>query len=226
ASVSCSTLPIHELIAYTFESKCEPSGPVCTGSLQAEGENDATGIVINKPAFAITAFTAGTPTSGNTLEGSVTVDNTNGVATGLPQNAVIKVYHDANSNGIVDATDTQIGSKTVSITTTTSQVFTYAFTTDFLGDFCPAIVELTPECACETPMVFVYTDCETILPVTLSSFAVSRAEAGVLLKWSTVTETNSGRFEIQQSTDAKTWKTIGKVDAAGDSPVMTHYSFT
>lgn len=226
ASVSCSTLPIHELIAYTFESKCEPSGPVCTGSLQAEGENDATGIVINKPAFAITAFTAGTPTSGNTLEGTVTVANTNGIATGLPQNAVIKVYHDANSNGVVDATDTQIGSKTVSLTTTTSQVFNYAFTTDYLGDFCPAIVEITPECACESPVIYTYTDCETILPVTLHSFTASPSEAGVLLKWSTVTETNSGRFEIQQSTDAKTWKAIGTVDAAGDSPVMSHYSFT
>ncbi|MEO6687043.1 MAG: T9SS type A sorting domain-containing protein [Dyadobacter sp.] len=224
-NLSCGTLPILEQVNYTFESVCLTSGVTCSGSLQAEGENTGTGIVINKPALSITGFTAATPTATNIVEGTVTVSNTNGVTTGLPQAATITVYHDSNNNGVVDAADMQIGTKSITVGTGSPQVFPYSFTTTYTGNLCPALVVLDLACACENPVVYAYS-CNTPLPVTLQSFELHQAEKGVLLSWATTTEANSDHFDIQHSSDAKNWSDIGKVAAAGESKLTNKYSFT
>ncbi|MBE9460571.1 T9SS type A sorting domain-containing protein [Dyadobacter subterraneus] len=225
SDLSCGTLPILEQVNYTFESTCLTSGVTCSGSLQAEGENTGTGIVIDKPSLHITGFTAATPTASNILEGTVTVTNTNAVTTGLPQAANITVYHDSNNNGVVDAADVQIGTKAITVTTASPQVFNYNFSTTYSGNLCPALVVLDLACACENPVIYAYS-CNTPLPVTLQSFELQQAEKGVLLTWATTTEANSDHFEIQHSMDAKNWSDIGKVAAAGESLLTNKYSFT
>ena len=225
AALSCAALPIHELVAYTFEATCVPSGPSCSGTLQAEGEHDGTVITISKPALSITGFTAGTPNATNIVEGTMTVSNTNGVMTGLPQAATITVYHDSNNNGIIDAGDVTIGTKSVTIATTTPQVFNYSMTTTYQGNLCPVLVSLGTVCACTNPIVYQYA-CNIPLPVKLESFDVTNSESGVLLNWATTSETNSDRFEIEHSIDATNWYGIGSVKAAGESKLSNKYSFT
>ncbi|MHA4740632.1 T9SS type A sorting domain-containing protein [Dyadobacter sp. MSC1_007] len=64
------------------------------------------------------------------------------------------------------------------------------------------------------------------LPVTLVSFEARKTEASSILTWVTSAETNSDHFEIQRSTDSKTWKGIGAVNAQGDSKGKKEYSYT
>ena len=64
------------------------------------------------------------------------------------------------------------------------------------------------------------------LPVTLISFNAKALDNGVLLNWSTATETNSDRFEIERSMNGKTWSSIGTVRSHGESSTLKKYDFT
>jgi hypothetical protein len=68
------------------------------------------------------------------------------------------------------------------------------------------------------------------LPVTLSSFTAKAESAelnkSVVLKWSTTQETNSDRFDIQRSSDAKEWNTIGEMLTGKESSELKNYQFT
>jgi hypothetical protein len=63
------------------------------------------------------------------------------------------------------------------------------------------------------------------LPVTLISFNGEKQETSALLTWATSEETNSDRFDIQHSTDGKTWGVVGTVASNGESTVKRTYSF-
>jgi hypothetical protein len=63
------------------------------------------------------------------------------------------------------------------------------------------------------------------LPVTLITFEGSAKENHVALKWSTSEETNADGFDIQHSTNGKSWNVIGNVVAAGESRVQANYTF-
>ena len=65
----------------------------------------------------------------------------------------------------------------------------------------------------------------TSLPVTLVSFNVVKQESTAMLTWSTTEETNSERFEIQRSPDAKNWKTIGNIASGKESTTLRTYKF-
>lgn len=67
---------------------------------------------------------------------------------------------------------------------------------------------------------------EPPLPVTLVSFSGKAVEKAIDLKWVTTEEVNASHFEIQRGGDAKTFATIGKVDAKGDSKALVDYQFT
>ncbi len=68
------------------------------------------------------------------------------------------------------------------------------------------------------------------LPVTLVSFSVRREGNGAkgisLLNWATTEETNSDRFEIERSTDARNWVRIGVKASHGESATLKRYDFT
>jgi hypothetical protein len=69
------------------------------------------------------------------------------------------------------------------------------------------------------------------LPVTLVSFTVKATGGSVenqtaVLNWSTTAETNSDRFEIEHSSEGKTWTVIGSTLAKGESSALVNYEFT
>lgn len=64
------------------------------------------------------------------------------------------------------------------------------------------------------------------LPVELSSFEGKATASGIELSWTTASETNNDRFEVQRSTDGKIYTTIGTVKGAGNSSTTLSYSFT
>ena len=64
------------------------------------------------------------------------------------------------------------------------------------------------------------------LPVTLGPLAVSKAGNNVLISWSTLTEINTAGFDIERSTDNRTYASIGSVAAQGNSTQKVDYSFT
>lgn len=63
------------------------------------------------------------------------------------------------------------------------------------------------------------------LPVTLIAFGVRAEGQMALLNWATTEETNSDRFEIQQSSDVQNWQTIGNVKSHGESNTLQSYDF-
>lgn len=67
-------------------------------------------------------------------------------------------------------------------------------------------------------------DCSS-LPVKLISFSGTQQDNLVLLEWKTANEQDNAGFEIEKSTDAKTFKKIGFVDGGGDSREVRKYNF-
>ncbi|GLU56782.1 hypothetical protein Dfri01_62430 [Dyadobacter frigoris] len=65
----------------------------------------------------------------------------------------------------------------------------------------------------------------TPLPVTLTSFSVQKEGIQAILNWATTAETNSDRFEIQHSIDAKGWNLVGTVVSKGESTILSNYQF-
>lgn len=66
----------------------------------------------------------------------------------------------------------------------------------------------------------------TPLPVTLTTFKVTKEGQTAKLDWATTAETNSDHFEIQHSVTGKDWHVIGKVNSHGESTVENKYTFT
>lgn len=64
------------------------------------------------------------------------------------------------------------------------------------------------------------------LPVDLITFTADCENDGVLLKWSTATETNNDYFTLEKSSNASDWYEIAKVPGAGNSNQLMHYAFT
>lgn len=62
----------------------------------------------------------------------------------------------------------------------------------------------------------------TTLPVTYNSFNVAKVSEGVLVKWSTQTETNNNRFEVQRASDDKAFVKLHTELAKGNN---SSYSF-
>ena len=63
------------------------------------------------------------------------------------------------------------------------------------------------------------------VPVELTSFNASVTKRGVELKWSTATETNNKGFDIQKSTDNKTFSSIGFVNGKGTTTIIQQYNY-
>jgi len=64
------------------------------------------------------------------------------------------------------------------------------------------------------------------LPVSLAYFAVKSAENGHLLTWETSFEFNSDFFEVQRSTDMKTWEYLAEIKSLQNSHKSEQYQFT
>lgn len=72
---------------------------------------------------------------------------------------------------------------------------------------------------------FVTTTTPIFLPVVLSKYEASLVNGVAKLDWTTISETNSGHFEIFRSVDAENFELIGQVSAKGESYVAVNYEF-
>lgn len=63
------------------------------------------------------------------------------------------------------------------------------------------------------------------LPVKLVKFLASNQENVVKLAWTTTSESDAKEFEIQHSTNGKSWNVLGNVEAQGESNNTVTYSF-
>lgn len=66
----------------------------------------------------------------------------------------------------------------------------------------------------------------TPLPVELVSFEGKATASGVSLTWSTASELDNDRFELERSQDGKSFGRIAEVKGAGNSNVLLKYSYT
>ncbi|MCC6550119.1 MAG: T9SS type A sorting domain-containing protein [Ignavibacteriaceae bacterium] len=64
------------------------------------------------------------------------------------------------------------------------------------------------------------------IPVELTSFIASVSEGKVILDWTTATETNNARFEVERKSGNEDWSVIGSVRGSGTTTSSTAYRFT
>ncbi|MEP6926403.1 MAG: T9SS type A sorting domain-containing protein [Ginsengibacter sp.] len=62
-----------------------------------------------------------------------------------------------------------------------------------------------------------------VLPIKLTSFTVSREDKKIRLQWVTASEQNNDHFEIQRSSDGRTWKTIANIKGHGTTTASNSY---
>lgn len=94
------------------------------------------------------------------------------------------------------------------------------------GDVEPGYVESATAVTTFSPFTFASNSGSiNPLPVELLSFEGSIENSSVVLTWSTATELNNDRFEIQKSTDGSIFKMIGTVNGNGNSNTVIHYDF-
>ncbi len=68
--------------------------------------------------------------------------------------------------------------------------------------------------------------CNTALPVTLTTFTGQITDGSEAhLQWATTSETNSYRFDVEHSSDARDWRRVGSVDARGESNKLVNYAY-
>lgn len=71
-----------------------------------------------------------------------------------------------------------------------------------------------------------YVEAPAPLPISMIAFDVKKyGERSSFLSWSTASEINSSHFSVQRSTDKKSWGTVGRVNAAGNSHLVENYNF-
>lgn len=68
-------------------------------------------------------------------------------------------------------------------------------------------------------------NCSSPLPVELISFNAQKKNETVVLDWLTATEVNNEKFIIERSADFSNWEVIGEEKGAGNSGVISRYSF-
>ncbi len=64
------------------------------------------------------------------------------------------------------------------------------------------------------------------LPVELIAFSAVPKDKTVQLSWATATEHNNAHFDIQRSTDSRTWENIGTIAGSGSTQEPQKYQFT
>jgi glucose/arabinose dehydrogenase len=72
---------------------------------------------------------------------------------------------------------------------------------------------------------FVANNSLTILPVVLKEINANWIGNQASVSWSTASETNTASFDVERSTDGRTFSTVGNIEAKGNSNVMNSYRF-
>jgi hypothetical protein len=177
---------------------------LCDIDLTKPNPENQVACVAKAAIFAVTATGTGTLT----YQWQVSTDGGNN-------------WTDLAPGGATDANGTYSGANTDTLTLTPA-------TTVWSGNRYRVIVDSDSDLCTLTSApagLTVRTEEECSLPVTLVSFTVSKEAGTALLNWATTEETNSDRFEIERSFDAKNWKTIGTKASQGESSVLRKYDF-
>lgn len=69
-----------------------------------------------------------------------------------------------------------------------------------------------------------YTVTRSTLPVSLIEFSVKTIQKQVFASWSTASERNNARFDLERSTDARTFERIVQLDGHGTTTTRQNYS--
>jgi uncharacterized delta-60 repeat protein len=75
-------------------------------------------------------------------------------------------------------------------------------------------------------VIAAFQNADVVLPIQLLSFTASVQNTSVLLQWKTTAEQNTSHFIIEKSNDGTNFRSIGTVNAAGNSSTVKNYSFT
>ncbi len=70
-----------------------------------------------------------------------------------------------------------------------------------------------------------FSACGGVLPVEWLAFVVSMEDGDADIYWATSKETNSDYYQIERSFDQVIFQSIGKVEAAGNSDIVSEYQF-
>lgn len=69
-----------------------------------------------------------------------------------------------------------------------------------------------------------YTVTRSTLPVSLIDFSVKTVQKQVFANWSTASERNNARFDLERSSDARTFESIARLDGHGTTTTRQTYS--
>lgn len=165
-----------------------------------------------------TSTDKGILTEGGTIElkskTTISSGNNPGITTGTGSGGVLS--QTANPSGSITLT----GSPVVgagNITLVTNPALTIPFGTgatevcNGIDDDCDGLIDEGLTCS--------------PLPVRLVLFSATKEEKSVALQWTTASETNSYRFDVERSSNGKTWSRLGSRDAANQSSQSTYYTY-
>ena len=76
-----------------------------------------------------------------------------------------------------------------------------------------------------SPFTIASTEDVNPLPVVLAGFSVAKEGTSAVLQWATTAETNSERFEIEHSADARIWRMIGAIPAKKEHNNISGYTY-
>ncbi|KQS33293.1 T9SS type A sorting domain-containing protein [Dyadobacter sp. Leaf189] len=85
-------------------------------------------------------------------------------------------------------------------------------------------VEVTNSVA--TGLTLISENVESSLPVTLIYFKGKQEKASNVISWKTASETGNKGFEIEKSSDSRTFESVGFIDGGGDSREDRSYHYT
>ncbi len=74
-------------------------------------------------------------------------------------------------------------------------------------------------------LIYTKTFTSTILPVKWGDVSIEKSNERISIVWSTHTEINNDRFEVEKSTDGYNWLLSGVVEGSGNSNVQKQYRF-
>ena len=155
------------------------------------------------------------------------VNPLNGSTYSSPINNPAYTY-DVTNNGVLRFTRTAAPPSTLGFANGRRDIFLFDVATQaYLANGGLITVTVGNANGVVSEFLFETAECGEIspLPVTLSSFKGKLTPDGVALNWTTSSEINNDRFEIERSTTGKNFERIGEVKGNGNSSTTKTYSF-
>lgn len=97
---------------------------------------------------------------------------------------------------------------------TTGNRYVWCVTGNAVGFFCQGLSTICP-----------YWSNASLLPVNLTLFTATPTVGGVMLRWTTMSESNSSHFYVETSKDLVTYRQVAKVTSKGNSNYRVDYEY-